>query len=842
MRALVLFHRLIFRTLVRDRVRTALTVLTVALGVGLVLAIELAGEAAAGSFRSSLETLGGREDFDVTSVGGVPGDVVARLARLPYALEVSPRIESVVTVRGVARTFTLVGVDLLASAPSAMAEERAPVAEGREPRGDELLVQRDLGRKVGDRVELLVNDRFASFPVGGLLPSQAPDDVIVADIATADRALGRGGRVDRVLVRLPEGDASGTSLDAWEKRLRAALPDGVDLRRRGAATEENRRMLSAFRWNLRVLSYVALIVGAFLIYNTISVSVVRRRADIGTVRALGASRRAVMLAFLAEAAVLGFAGAVAALPLGRAMASGAVGLIGATVNSLYVSSRPGPIVLDRGAILLTLAIGVGLSVVSALSPAREAALVSPIDAMGRGRRDFVMRVHRFRDLVLAMLLAAAAITASQAGPVNGIPLFGYLSAVLSVAACGLAIPALVSVLASRSSRLLGRALGVEALLAARSLSGSLRRTSVLVAALATAVAMTTSVGIMVGSFRTTVLVWLDGIVPADLYVSPAGAGGPGRQLDPSLADRIERLPGVQEVDRFRAFEVRYRGRPATLAFFDAGVRAREGGLVFLSGRPAAAVLPGLVGRDAVIVSEPFANKQGVRVGDELALPLGGRRVSFRVADVYYDYSGERGFIMADRSRLLAYLPGQSAPGTLAIYVARAASASKVRAAINETAAGSRVAIVSNAEIRRTAVMIFDRTFAITYALEAVSIFVAVMGIAGALLALVIDRRRELGLLRFLGASAGQVRKLILLEAGLLGLLANLAGLALGVALSLLLVFVINKQSFGWTIQFHWPVGVLLGALSVIYVATVAAGLFPARTAARLNPIEVVHEE
>jgi putative ABC transport system permease protein len=451
-------------------------------------------------------------------------------------------------------------------------------------------------------------------------------------------------------------------------------------------------------------------------------------------------------------------------------------------------------------------------------------------------------VHRFRDLALAAAFAGAAVAASRAAPVNGVPLFGYLAAILSVAACGLAIPALVHVLASRSSRLLGRALGVEALLAARSLSGSLRRTSVLVAALATAVAMTTSVGIMVGSFRTTVLVWLDGIVPADLYVSPAGPGGGGRRLDPALADGIERLSGVDEVDRFRAFEIRYAGRPATLAFFEAGVRARQGGLVFLSGRRASEVLPGLVGRDVVIVSEPFANKQGVRPGDRLALPLGGRRVSFRVADVYYDYSGERGFVMADRSRLIEYLPDQAAPATVAVYLSPGADAGRVRAAINETAAGAGVAVVSNAEIRRMAVTIFDRTFAITYALEAVSIFVAVMGVAGALLALVIDRRRELGLLRFLGASAGQVRKLILLEAGLLGLLANLAGLALGIALSLLLVFVINKQSFGWTIQFHWPVGVVLGALSVVYAATVLAGLYPARTAARLNPIEVVHEE
>jgi len=177
-----------------------------------------------------------------------------------------------------------------------------------------------------------------------------------------------------------------------------------------------------------------------------------------------------------------------------------------------------------------------------------------------------------------------------------------------------------------------------------------------------------------------------------------------------------------------------------------------------------------------------------------------------------------------------------------VFVAPDAKAAEVRKEIQEVAAGHRILIFSDRDLRTEAVRIFDRTFAITYALEAVAVIVAVMGIAGALIALVIDRRRELGLLRFLGASSRQIRKMILVEAGLLGLLANLAGFVLGYFLSLILVFVINKQSFGWTIRFHWPIAVLLGALTVVYAATVVSGLYPARVAVRLNPLEVIHEE
>jgi len=231
----------------------------------------------------------------------------------------------------------------------------------------------------------------------------------------------------------------------------------------------------------------------------------------------------------------------------------------------------------------------------------------------------------------------------------------------------------------------------------------------------------------------------------------------------------------------------------------------------------------------------------LKAGDSMMLSLGETQASFRIADVYYDYSSERGNILMDRKTMLRYLP-DPAPSNLAIYVSPGAQLEGVRAKIEKATAGHRVLMFSNRDLRAEAIRIFDRTFAITYALEAVAVLVAVMGIAGALLALVIDRRRELGLLRFLGAATGQVRKLILVEAGLLGLLANLAGLALGFALSLILIYVINKQSFGWTIRFHWPVEVLLGALTVVYGATVLAGLYPAQVAVRLNPLEVVHEE
>jgi putative ABC transport system permease protein len=243
----------------------------------------------------------------------------------------------------------------------------------------------------------------------------------------------------------------------------------------------------------------------------------------------------------------------------------------------------------------------------------------------------------------------------------------------------------------------------------------------------------------------------------------------------------------------------------------------------------------------VLVSEPFANKHHVRAGDTLMIPLGKALIPFRVLGIYYDYTNERGFILMDTGTLLKYLP-DTAPSNVAIYLKPGVPSEQGERAVQAALAGRKVLLASNRRLRAEGIRIFDRTFAITYALEAIAVFVAIMGVGGALLALVLDRRREFGLLSFLGASEGQLRRIILFEAGLLGLFANVAGVILGFVLSLLLIFVINKQSFGWTIQFHLPVAVLLSALSLVYVATVIAGIYPARVATHLVPIEVIHEE
>jgi len=853
-----LFWRLIVKPLAREPVRTTLTVFAVALGVAVVLAMDLAGDAATGSFHSSLETLSGKQNFEVMATGGVPEELVGELISQPYDWRITPRLEGFAVVANAKTNLPLIGVDLIAesnrlsdkdSAASATAGAEDIFANADSSlqnltARDSVWVGESLGKRPGETIQLLINDRITAYTVRGTYPdANGNESAIVMDIAAAQAALSRFNRVDRIYIRIPQSSGANISLHEWQRRIQEVLPASVQVRSAGASTDENRKMLAAFRWNLRLLSYIALVVGAFLIYNTISVSVVRRRAEIGIVRALGASRRQILAAFLGEAAVIGLSGALLGIPLGRLMATAAVKLMGATVNALYVTSRPGTITFTTWSAALALVVGAGVTLFSACSPAREAAGVAPVEAMARGRREFEIRVTKTSGLWFAVILALAAAAAARLPAIGGKPLFGYIATLLTVGAGVFAIPAFVDATMRAASKFLQKSLGVEALLASRSLGASLRRTSVLVAALCTAVAMMTAVGIMVGSFRQTVVTWMDSELPADLYLRPAGNPATDQHptISPALSEAISKLPGVQTVQRLRAYEISYQGLPATLGSLDIANTPINRNTDFLSGRPTDSVLAELRGSNAVIVSEPFTYKHHVKAGDSLWLALGESHTSFRIADVYYDYGSERGVILMDRHVMLKYL-GDPAPSNLAIFVKPGMNVATVRREIENAAADNRILIFANGDLRSQAVQIFDRTFAITYALEAVAVVVAVMGVAGALLALVIDRRRELGLLRYLGASSEQLRKLILTEAGLLGLLANLSGLILGFFLSLILIFVVNKQSFGWTIRLHWPVAVLFGATTIVFLATLLAGYYPARIAIRLNPIEVVHEE
>jgi putative ABC transport system permease protein len=594
-------------------------------------------------------------------------------------------------------------------------------------------------------------------------------------------------------------------------------------------------MLAAFHLNLTALSWVALVVGLFLVYNTVTISVIARRDEIGMLRALGVTRRRVLSLFLAEAAALGLVGALVGLALGRVLADAAVGVTSATVSTLYVATAAAPPALSHDAATLAVAIGVLLSMAAAWLPAREASLVPPTAAI-RGSDRVEARVRlRPRAFIWPVLVLVCALGLSRLGPVGGRPLFGYAASFVTILGASLLVPVLIFGLARVLSPVLRHTLGVEGLLAHANLVSAIPRLSISIAALAVSLSMMVAVAVMIGSFRETVVYWVGQTLKADLFIGPGlrPTLGSEQVLSAEVIDAVRRHAEVEVVDPFRNIDLQYGDNLVILGAGDFGIVLSQGSLLFKTPSDGRDALRRAIGADAVIVSESFAMRYGHTPGERIDLqtPAGPR--AFEIVAVYYDYAADRGVIVMDWSTFRRHY-GELPPTGIAAHLKTGADPEAVRSGILDSLSeGHQAFIYTNRDLRAEVLRIFDSTFVITYALEIIAVVVAMLGVAATLLTLVLERRKDLSMLRLIGAARRQVQRVVMIEAALIGATSQAIGLAVGFALSLLLVYVINVQSFGWTIQFRVPSLFLLQVSGAVVVATTLAGLYPARRAAEL---------
>jgi putative ABC transport system permease protein len=851
-----LLRRFIVRRLLEERLRSAVTALGIALGVAVVVAIQLANASSVRGFEAALETVSGKTSLEVVAAGpGFDETLLNRLGWLREYGEVSPVIDGDAVARapgGDAEAVRVLGVDVLRDRSFRDYRLVEFADKRREPKPQEvlallvdpasvILTEKFAARhqlEVGSTVELTAGDRAGTFVVRGLLKDEGPARALdggfaLMDIAAAQLAFDRLGRLDRVDVRIREG----VSVDTAEREIAARLPEGLSVQRPARRGRQVERMLEAFHFNLTALSYVALFVGLFLIYNTVSISVIARREEIGTLRAVGATRRTVLLLFLAEAFALAAVGCAAGLALGRALAAGAVRVTSTTVNALYIVTAAEVPPLGWRHAMIAFGVGLPLALAAAAVPALEASRVTPMAAMrGADRLETRYRM-RARYLAVPAALFALGWWLATRGPVGGLPLFGYGAAAAIVFGAAFLVPVVLFAAVRLGARPVARLFRVEGRLATANLAGAIPRISISVAALAVSLSMTVAIAVMIGSFRETVIYWVDQTLQADLYVRPAMRSNVAVEatLSPEVVAAARALDGAAAVDTFRNFDVPYGDGTVIVGQGDFATLAARRKLLFKEE-------PRGLDAAAALVSESFAIRYAKRPGDEITIPTAAGDRTFRVAGVFYDYSNDRGAIVLDRPAFDEAF-GEQQPTNLAVYLETGqdpdAARDRLLAALGDR---YRVFVLTNATLRTEVLRIFDATFAITWALEVIAIFVAIMGVASTLLTLVIERRRELAMLRLVGADRRQVRKMVVLEAAILGGVSQGVGIGVGLLLSLVLIYVINVQSFGWTIQFHLPVAFLVQSTVLILAATALSGIYPAHRACRLDASAQTAEE
>jgi len=807
-------RNLLFAPLLQNPGRLALSLAAIALGVALGYAVQLVNGAALGEFRTAVQVLSGEADLTIGgSRSGFDEALYPRVARLPEVAVASPVLEVEARIPGQRDSLRVLGLDIFRAAriqPFLAAAEAADRLDLLRPNRLFLSAAAagSLGLKAGDALPVQVGLDVISLRVAGILGGAGRERFAVIDIGAAQVLFARPGLLNRIDLRLRPG----TDAERFAGRLRAGLPAGLLVERPDAEVDRNASLSRAYRVNLNVLALVALFTGGLLVFSAQALAVVRRRAQLALLRALGVTQRGIVTMLLTEAAIVGTAGSLAGVLLGYAVAAGVLRRFGAELGAGYFRGTDPVLVPDPLALVLFFCLGVIASVLGSLAPALEAARADPARALRAG--DEVRAFDRLRSAWpgISALLAGAALT--QAGPVGGLPVFGYAAIALLLIGGVLLMPRI----ALACFRALPARGPVVAQVAIAQLRGAAGAVGVSLAAIVASVSLIVSMAIMVASFRQSFDQWLERVLPADLYVR-AGSGGNTAFFSPADQQAIAALPGVRRAEFMRSQRLVVAPDRPAITLLARAIEA-DGRLPPLLGA-AHARRPG--DPPPAWVSEIASDVYGWRPGDVIVLPLDGREARFSVAGVWRDYARQQGAVLIERYEYLRY-SGDANANDLALWLAPGAEPANVRVGIEARAGeGVSLEITGPGEIRDVSLGIFDRTFAVTYALEAVALVIGVCGLSSGFGALVLARRREFGMLRHLGMTRRQIGAMLAMEGALVSAVGLAVGLALGCLISLVLIHVVNRQSFHWSMELYLPWRLLAEfVVAMLLLATLTA--------------------
>jgi putative ABC transport system permease protein len=835
-----LLNRSSLRFYCRHPWQLGLAIAGISLGVGVFVGVELANDSASRAFELSAALVRGQTTHRLLPVGADMDEAVYREVVIDRNIaSAAPIIEAEVGIAGrPGLRVPLLGVDPSQEGALRSFAAFSPGKEGgmlarliTEPAT--VLVPASLADELGatdSQLTLQIGGHQRVVRMLGVVGDIANDvqaePPILADIATAQELTGKLGRISRIDLHLDASEA---------ERLMAMPPDGTILVPAGAERAAFDELASAFRTNLTALGLLALVVGTFLIYSTMSFAILQRRATFGVLRAIGVTPRQLLGAVLVETATLGAIATALGLLLGLGLAGSLVDIVLRTIGDIYFSNRvaaaqPSPWIYVQGA-----ALGIAATLAAGLKPALDAARATPSAVLRRAE----LERRTQRGAGVAAMLAAPLLTASLLllafGPKSLLAAFSSLFGVLTAGA--LLTPIATMTLMWTLDRGLGRFLGLPAVMAIRGVSASLSRTGVATAALAVAVATVNGVGLMIGSFRTSLGSWLDTTLTADLYISTDPAA-PMPSDEDTLAGLLK-LPGVAGLSLTRTTVVAASVGEIAVRAFRPGTRGW--GLNIVDGAPKealAAVADGL----GVVASERLMAARQLSLGDELTLPSPTGPHRLPIVGVYRDFNTGNYSIVMSLARYRHDFNDTTLTG-IGVDLRAGMDAASLEAAARASVAGTPSARVrSSAGIEEVSLDVFDRTFKITEVLRLLSGVVAFLGVLSALLAIELERSRELGVLRALGFAPRDLVSSLLTQTGLLGLAAGVVAMPLGTGLAALLVHVINRRAFGWTMDLSVTAGPLLAGLALAVGAALLAGAYPSWRASRIVLGTALREE
>jgi putative ABC transport system permease protein len=820
--------------------RSALALLGVVLGVALGVAVHLVNASALNEFTLAVHTLSGEADLSIRGPrDGFDESVYPRIARLAQVQAASPAVEGDAQVIGRRESLRIIGLDPFRAA-QVQPQLFAAIGQdaGENPvtglfNAESVLLSHAaaqwLGLKTGDMLPVNVGTSAVELKVAGLLPPLAyRQRIAVMDIGAAQWRLQRLGRINRIELRLRPG----TNVEAFRRSLAGLLPAGAEAVTPDADVERSAELSRSYRLNLDMLALVAMFTGAFLVFSTQVLSILRRRSQLALLRVLGLTRAALSGLLIAEGALMGMLGSTLGVALGCGVAALVLEHFGGDLGAGYFRGVAPELHIAPAALAAYWIFGTAFAVIGAAIPAIEAGRRAPALALRAG--DEEEGLNQLRTTWAGAALIAAGLILTPVPAQNGLPVFGYTAIALILLGTLLLMPMLTAL----SLQWVPPWRFPPATLAVAQLQATPRQVAISIGAIVTSFSLMVAMLIMVGSFRQSLDEWLTSLLPADLYVRTGRSGDTGYLTEEQQA-RITGTPGVEHARLLRSRSLLLTaGRPPVILLARSSDRAAAPGALPrvnlpLIGPPFA--LPAGA-PPAAWISEVTADLHGLRAGDEVRLPIDGHPTVFAVAGIWRDYARQSGSIVIDREAYVA-ITGDRLANEVALWLSAASTPAQVEQALRERlGAAQNIEITTTGQLRSESLSIFDRTFAVTYALEVVAVLIGLFGVSVSFSAQALARRREFGVLRHIGMTRREIGMMLGCEGALVSALGVCFGLALGWLISLILVHVINRQSFHWSIDMHIP-WLALAALAAVLVA--AASVTAAWSGRRVMTGDVV---
>jgi putative ABC transport system permease protein len=837
--------------------RTALTVLGIALGITVFVGINLVNKSTLASFYEMINNVAGRAQIEISrGRSGFEESVFDRVLEIEGVGLATPLLRSSAYLEDAPQdTIILLGVDTLADK-----EFRTFTAEDDDAASDMDALQflnapdsvlitdvlaRRYGLKIDQTVRVITGAGMRELTIRAILEEKGAAKVfggnlMIMDVFSAQAILDRENRFDQIDIIL----AAGASREVVIDKLRAELGEGFTIDHPGSRSGQVENMLKSFQQILTIMSLLALFVGMFLIYNTFSMAVAQRRREIGILRALGLSAEQIRNLFIIEATVLGFLGAVVGAVAGFFLARELTTIVAQTISTAYFRLSIDEIALTLVDMAVIVALGVGSSVISAIAPARQAATVSPLEAMRPVSMEATKKQAYFKYFYWGLALFGIQFAGLWAQRYFDNPVIGSASAMLGFLALTLLTPLLIVYAGELFSPLLRKLFSVEGKLGADNLTRSPGRTSVTVSALMIGISLAVAVKGTMLSFESSVLEWLRQSVTADLVIrSSAALPGPDAvDMPEGLGDEIMAgVEGVADVNRFRMINQPYGETQVVLYSVQMPEYRKYSPGIWIQGE-ADEVYNAVTGQDAVYVSENFMNRFRIKRGDSIDLqtPTGPR--TFKVEGVRVDYMSDQGVIGMDRETFKKHWQ-DSGVDSYDVFIKPGVEASVIRDRVAaQFGAKYHLVLQTNVEYREEVQTAIKQSFRITYVMEIIAILIAIIGIINTLMVSVLDRTRELGMLRAIGFTREQLQKLVMTEAGVMGILAGTFGVLAGVGFAAIITQIILREVIGWTTPFIFPTFSAINGFALAFAVSVLASIYPAWKAAKTNIISALEYE